>query len=83
MAVRWYRRAALQGNSDAQYNLGVCYANGQGVKPSDTEARRWLSRAALQGDRKAVGALKLLSSKTIGDGGEAVDSTDEGVETID
>ena len=30
-AVAWYRKAADQGNADAQLNLGVMYANGRGV----------------------------------------------------
>jgi TPR repeat protein len=29
--VSWYRKAAEQGLSEAQYNLGVMYANGEGV----------------------------------------------------
>ena len=29
-AVKWYRKAAEQGLVDAQYNLGVRYANGRG-----------------------------------------------------
>ena len=30
-AVKWYRLAADQGNSGAQYALGVKYADGEGV----------------------------------------------------
>ena len=30
-AVKWYRKAAEQNDAGAQYNLGVCYANGDGV----------------------------------------------------
>jgi hypothetical protein len=33
-AVKWFRLAAEQGDADAQYNLGVAYANGQGA-PQD------------------------------------------------
>ena len=29
--VEWYRKAAVQGNADAQCNLGVCYYFGNGV----------------------------------------------------
>ena len=29
-AVKWYRKAAEQGDASAQYNLGVMYANGWG-----------------------------------------------------
>jgi TPR repeat protein len=31
-AVKWYRKAAEQGDVKAQSNLGVMYASGQGVK---------------------------------------------------
>ena len=37
-AVTWYRKAAEQGDADAQYNLGVMYAKGQGV-PQDYARR--------------------------------------------
>ena len=30
-AVEWYREAAEQGHAGAQFNLGVCYANGEGM----------------------------------------------------
>jgi TPR repeat protein len=43
------RTLADQGNADAQYNLGVCYLNGTGVRPSTEEAVRWWHLAAEQG----------------------------------
>ena len=33
-AVKWYRKAAEQGNAEAQYNLGVMYYKGKGI-PQD------------------------------------------------
>ena len=30
-AVTWWHRAALQGHSEAQYNLGVMFETGKGV----------------------------------------------------
>ena len=30
-AVKWYRKAAEQGNAKAQYNLGSCYYNGKAL----------------------------------------------------
>ena len=33
-AVKWWRKAAEQGNADAQLRLGHCYRNGHGV-PQD------------------------------------------------
>ena len=47
-AVKWYRKAAEQNVADAQYNLGVCYANGQGVTEDDAESVKWFRKAAEQ-----------------------------------
>jgi TPR repeat protein len=47
-AVKWYRKAAEQNVADAQYNLGVCYAIGQGVTEDDAEAVKWFRKAAEQ-----------------------------------
>jgi TPR repeat protein len=47
------KRAAQQGNAKTQNNLGLMYADGQGVKPSDAEAVKWLRKAAKQGDANA------------------------------
>jgi len=45
--VGMWRSAAMQSHHQAQCNLGVLYANGQGVKQSYTEAAKWykLSRS--------------------------------------
>ena len=52
-AVRWYRLAADQGHVSAQYNLGVRYANGEGVPQDAAEAVRWYRLAADQGFARA------------------------------
>ena len=43
------RLRAEQGDADAQYNLGVMYANGEGVPQDDEEAARWWLLGADQG----------------------------------
>ena len=48
-AVKWYRKVAEQGVAAAQYNLGVCYDNGQGVPQDYAEAVKWFRKAAEQG----------------------------------
>ncbi|HHX2522660.1 TPA: tetratricopeptide repeat protein, partial [Neisseria subflava] len=50
-------RAAEQGNADAQVNLGLMYANGQGVRQDDAQAVQWYRQAAEQGDAQAQGLL--------------------------
>ena len=52
-AVKWFRQAAEQGDAKAQYNLGWCYARGEGVEPDDFEAAKWYRKAAEQGHSKA------------------------------
>lgn len=50
LAIEWYLKAAEQNHVLAQFNLGVMYANGQGVLPSEHEAEIWFDRAARQQD---------------------------------
>ena len=52
-AVKWYRKAAEQGDADAQHNLGWMYERGCGVEQSDTEAVIWYRKAAEQGNAYA------------------------------
>ena len=59
-AVEWYRRAADQGNPDAQVNLGLMYLNGTGVAKNESAALHCFRMAAEQGHPKAqfnLGAL--------------------------
>ena len=44
-AVKWYRKAAEQGNADAQYALGKCYLKGSGVAADKAKAKSWLLKA--------------------------------------
>ena len=53
-AVEWYRKAAEQGNSDAQFNLGFCYAKGNGVKKDYEQAVKWFRKAVEQGNSYAL-----------------------------
>ena len=52
-AAASFMRSAQQGDARAQYNLGVMYANGEGVRQDDAEAVRWWRLAAEQGDAGA------------------------------
>lgn len=56
-AVKWYRKAAEQGHSGAQNNLGVCYSNGDGVEKDEKEAAKWYRKAAEQGEIHAQSNL--------------------------
>ena len=59
-AAIWFRKAAKQGNPDAQFMLGVMYRGGQGVTQDDREAASWFHRAAEQGEPEAQFALGLM-----------------------
>jgi TPR repeat protein len=56
-AVSWYRRAADQGDSVAQYNLGTHYRVGEGLPLDLNEAVRWLTLSAEQGYPDAMNDL--------------------------
>ena len=47
------RAAALRGEVDAQYALGLIYAEGRGVTIDLAQAHYWLSLAVEQGDKDA------------------------------
>ena len=51
---------AEQGEADAQYNLGNCYAFGDGVEQSYTEAVKWYKKAAEQGHEDAKKELDFM-----------------------
>ena len=59
-AVKWFRKAAEQGNVDAQFNLGLCYEYSKGVAKDIDEAAKWYRKAAEQGNADAIKALKRL-----------------------
>ena len=40
----------FNGDGEAQYNLGVMYANGEGVPQDDAEAHTWFNLAATYRD---------------------------------
>jgi TPR repeat protein len=48
-SLRIFRTMAAQGDTSAQYNLGVMYDNGRGVAQDYTEAVKWYRLAAAQG----------------------------------
>jgi len=49
-AAAWHRKAAEQGNAQAQYNLGDLYDHGRGVPQDYAQAAFWYRKAAEQGN---------------------------------
>ena len=61
-AYRILRPLAEQGDSGAQYQLGVMYAGGEGVLQEDTEALRWYRKSAELGNLVAQMELGFIYS---------------------
>jgi TPR repeat protein len=59
-AVKWYRKAAEQGDAVAQYKLARMYKNGEGVTLDYAEAVKWYIKAADQGNEFAQTNLGLM-----------------------
>lgn len=57
------RDAALRGEVDAQFAMGLIYAEGRGVPEDLAQAHYWLSLAVDQGDRDAVMLRNVVGSR--------------------
>ena len=51
-AGRWFRRAAEQGFTSAQFNLGAMYAKGEGVARNYVKAHMWVTITSAYGNKK-------------------------------
>ena len=45
----WYKKAAVQGSAEAQFNIGSLYYLGEGVTKNYEEALKWYEKAAIKG----------------------------------
>jgi len=61
------REDAEAGDRDAQYALGLVYAEGRGIKEDPAQALYWLSLAVEQGDRDADLLRKILLGRMTND----------------
>jgi TPR repeat protein len=62
-AVKWYSKAAEQGDANAQYNLGLMYNSGKGIPRDDAESMKLWRKAAGQG---LAAAQSILDKNTHG-----------------
>ena len=60
-AVQWYRKAAEQGDAEAQYNLGVMYTQGQGVRQNLVIAKEWYGQACDNGSQQGCDNYRELN----------------------
>ena len=56
-AVKWYRKAAEQGDAGGASGLGVCYCTGHGAAQDHAEGFKWFRKAAEQGDARGANGL--------------------------
>jgi TPR repeat protein len=59
-AVKWYRKAAEQGDSEGQFYLGLMYRRGWGVEKDYAEACKWYRKAGEQGNPDGQNGLGVL-----------------------
>ena len=64
-AIELYTLAADQEHADAQLNLGVMYASGDGIEKSYSKARELWTKAAAQGNEGAITALKMMDENGV------------------
>ena len=60
------RTRSEYGDADAQFNLGLMYAQGDGVQQDYVEATEWFRKAAVQGDSDAQFNLGLMYQRADG-----------------
>ncbi len=56
-----FRKAAEQGLSLAQHNLGLNYAKGEGVPQDYVMVHMWVSLSAAQGEKESVKARDIIA----------------------
>ncbi|WP_425413702.1 tetratricopeptide repeat protein [Neisseria perflava] len=61
--MQWFGRAAEQGHAKAQYNFGVMYANGEGVRQNYKIAKEWFGKACDNGIQLGCDAYRELNQK--------------------
>jgi TPR repeat protein len=59
-AVKWFRRAADQGDAGAQFYLGLMYSDGHGTPQDYAEAATWFRLSAQEGNPEAQYNLGVL-----------------------
>ena len=65
-AASWFRKAADQGQPEAQFQLGDAYRQGKGVARDSRHAALWYGKAAEQGFSAAQEQLGLMYEDGLG-----------------
>ena len=64
-ALKWFRKAADQDNSNAQHAIGVMYYNGEGVTKDFAEAEKWFQKAFLSLSQLVINRLDFQESLSL------------------
>ena len=64
-AVEWYTKAAENGNTDAMYNLGLCFEHADGVEQDLSKAVEWHTKAVEKGHSGARKNLSYIFNHTV------------------
>jgi TPR repeat protein len=62
-ALEWFKKAANQGDIDAQYNLAIMYVNGLGTDRSDMQAYFWTTLSAAKGNKNAQDLNDIIANR--------------------
>jgi TPR repeat protein len=65
-AAAWYRRAAEQGNAEAQLAIAGLYYQGEGVPRNYATALEWFRAAASQGSATAQASIAVMYERGLG-----------------
>jgi len=57
------QRLANQGNASAQYNLGVMYHNGEGVRQNINTAKEWFGKSCDNGEQLGCDKYRILNQR--------------------
>ncbi len=61
----WWEKLANTGNATGQFNLGLYYAKGCGVKRDFAKATEWMKKSAENGDEDAPAAAELYDGASV------------------
>ena len=62
-SVKWYRKAAEQGDTDAQTMMGMMYTKSMGLPEEHPTAYMFFNLSAAQGDKDAEEFLKAIEKR--------------------
>ena len=59
--MNWYQKAAEQGHVASQFNLGLLYQDGKGVRQNKSQAKELFGKACDNGDQAGCNSYRMLN----------------------